>query len=208
MTSTQGEFWDKRYEEPGFSFGEAPNAFLAAQRSLFRPGMRVLVPGDGEGRNGVWLAEMGLSVTTVDASRIGVHKANMLAAERGVTIDACQADLTTWVWPQAEFDFVVSIYLHFPKADRALMHARMLSALKPGGRLILEGYTPRQLAHRFAGSVGGPPDRAMLFEPDDLKADFAGATIERLEETEVFLDEGKRHRGRSSVVRLVARAGA
>jgi SAM-dependent methyltransferase len=204
MTS-QGEFWDQRYREPGFAFGEAPNTFLAAQRSMFKPGMRALVPGDGEGRNGVWLAELGLNVTTVDASAIGVHKANMLAAERGVTIDAQQSDLTTWQWPTATFDVVASIYLHFPPEIRARMHAQMLMALKPGGHLVLEGYTPRQLAHRFAGSVGGPTDRGMLFEPNDLKSDFAGADILRLEEMEVTLDEGSRHRGRSSVVRLIAR---
>ena len=203
--TTQGAFWDQRYAEPGFAFGEAPNAFLAAQKPRFRQGMRALVPGDGEGRNGVWLAELGLNVTTVDASKIGVHKANLLSAERGVTIDAHCADLSVWKWPEAEFDVVAAIYLHFPKADRARMHGRMLAALKPGGILILEGYSPRQLLHRANGSVGGPPDPAMLFEPNDLRSDFAAAEIMVLVELEAILAEGKRHTGRSSVVRLIAK---
>jgi SAM-dependent methyltransferase len=203
--SPQGAFWDQKYAEPGFSFGEKPNAWLAVHRSYFRTGMRALVPGDGEGRNGVWLADLGLNVTTVDASAVGVHKARLLAAEHGVTIDAHVADLTKWRWPQNEFDVVASIYLHWPKPWRTTMHAHMLQALKPGGLLILEGYTPRQLAHRAAGSIGGPSDPDMLFEPQDLKGDFIGADIERLEETEVILDEGKRHQGKSSVVRVLVR---
>jgi SAM-dependent methyltransferase len=204
VVAPQVEFWDQRYTEAGFSFGEKPNAWLAAQRSRFKVGQRALVPGDGEGRNGVWLAELGLNVTTVDASRIGVHKANLLAAERGVTIDAHVADLTTWDWPERAFDVIVSIYLHWPEEVRAEMHDRMVQALKPGGVLILEGYSLRQLVFRAAGSVGGPGDPSMLFEPDDIEEDFLDLDIEHLDEEHVMLDEGKRHRGASSVVRLIA----
>jgi SAM-dependent methyltransferase len=202
--SPQAEFWDAKYTEAGFSFGERPNAWLAAQRSRFKVGQRALVPGDGEGRNGVWLAELGLNVTTVDASRIGVHKANLLAAERGVTIDANVADLTSWEWPENAFDVVVSIYLHWPEDIRAEMHDRMVQALKPGGVLILEGYSLRQLVYRAAGSAGGPGDPSMLFEPEDIEEDFLDLDIEHLDEERVTLDEGRRHRGASSVVRLIA----
>ncbi len=206
--SPQGAFWDQRYSEPGFAFGEKPNVFLMSQAAHYHKGMKALVPGDGEGRNGVFLAECGLHVTTVDASRIGVHKAKFVAGERGVAIDAQCADLETWPWPQGQFDVVVSIFLHFPAALRPRMHAHMLQALKPGGVVLLEGYSPRQLLHRANGSVGGPHDVTMLFESDDLRRDFAGADIVSLEEEEVELAEGPRHRGRSSVVRLVARVPA
>jgi hypothetical protein len=201
-------FWDERYREPGFSFGEAPNAWLAAQRSSFTIGQRALVPGDGEGRNGVWLAELGLSVTTIDASPIGVHKANLLAAERGVTLDAQVADLTTWPWPTEAFDVVATIYLHFPSAIRRDMHRRMLQSLKPGGLLILEGYSRRQLVFRASGSVGGvegPSDPDLLFDPAEIVADFDGLAFEHFEEERVTLDEGKRHRGPSAVVRMKGR---
>lgn len=200
-----GDFWDQRYAEPGFAFGEVPNAWLAANRSLFKTGMTALVPGDGEGRNGVFLAELGLNVTSVDASKIGTHKANLLAAERGVSITTEVADLTTWAWPKASFDVVASIYLHWPSRVRPRMHALMMAALKPGGYLLLEAYTPRQLLHRISGSVGGPADSDMLFEPADLRHDFAAMDIRRLEEMEVVLQEGSRHTGRSSVVRMLAR---
>lgn len=204
--STTSDFWDERFAQPGFAFGEAPNAFLAAQKNLVTPTMRAFVPGDGDGRNGVWLAEQGAHVTTVDASPIGVHKARLLAAERGVTIDAHVADLGAWPWPKAAFDFIASIYVHFPQAHRARMHRQMVAALKPGGLLILEGYTPRQLMYRAQGTRGGPSDPDMLFEPDDLILDFAAAEILHLEELVTDLDEGQRHRGPSALTRLVARA--
>jgi hypothetical protein len=203
-----GDFWDDKYREAGFSFGEAPNAWLAAQRSSFAVGQRALVPGDGEGRNGVWLAELGLNVTTVDASRIGVHKANLLAAERGVTLDARVADLTSWTWPDREFDVVAAIYLHFPSAVRRLMHRRMIAALKPGGLLILEGYTRRQLVFRASGSVGGPADADLLFDPLEVARDFAHLQFEHIDEERVYLDEGRRHQGSSAVLRLRGRRPA
>lgn len=200
-----GAFWDQRYAEPGFAFGEKPNEWLAANRDLFQPGMRALVPGDGEGRNGVFLAELGLDVTTVDASSVGVRKAQALAAKRGVKIDAQAADLLAWQWPKASFDVVASIYLHWPSRIRPQMHELMMAALKPGGIIVLEAYTPRQLSHRATGSVGGPADIDMLFEPSALRQDFAGMEIRHLEEVDVVLGEGNRHTGRSSVVRLLAR---
>lgn len=202
--SPAGRFWDQRYGEAGFIFGEAPNAWLAAQAPRLAGRSRALVPGDGEGRNGVWLAERGLEVTTVDASPIGVGKAQALAAQRGVAIDARVADLTTWAWPIGAYDLVVSIFLHFPADVRAEMHRRMFAALRPGGLLVLEGYAPRQLAHRAAGSVGGPQDVTMLFEPADLASDFAGLRLLHLTEDVVTLAEGPRHRGPSAVVRLLA----
>jgi SAM-dependent methyltransferase len=204
-SSPQGRFWDTRYAEPGFAFGREPNRFLASQSALIKSGTRALIPGDGEGRNGVWLARQGLRVTSVDASEVGVAKARSLAQAHGVTIDAICADLTGWAWPRDEFDLVASIYVHFPAADRAAMHRAMFQALRPGGHIVLEGYTPRQLAHRERGTTGGPADPAMLFEPEQLRTDFAGAQILHLEEVETDLSEGNRHVGLSSVVRLVAR---
>ncbi len=199
-------FWDERYAgQRGISFGTAPNVFLASQGSLLRKGQRALVPGDGEGRNGVWLAEQGLTVDTVDLSPVGVGNAKALAAERGVAIHAVAADLTAWAWPVAAYDLVVSIFLHFPAAIRADLHGRMSESLVPGGVMLLEGYTPAQTQHRAAGSVGGPHDAEMLFTPAQLRTDFAALEMVTLEEAEVDLDEGARHRGRSAVVRMIAR---
>jgi cyclopropane fatty-acyl-phospholipid synthase-like methyltransferase len=204
---TTGAMWDERYKGAEYAFGTAPNAFLRAEAARLRPGLSALVPGDGEGRNGVWLAGEGLRVTSVEASGVGVAKARALAAERGVALEAIHADLEDWAWPTARFDVVASIFLHLPPAVRAALHRRMLEALVPGGLLILEAYTPRQLEHRKAGAQGGPPPE-MLFTSGILAADFAEAEILALAEVETTLAEGTRHNGPASVVRLVARRRA
>ena len=199
------QFWDQRYIERGNSFGTAPNAFLASHAQLFKRGDRVLVPGDGEGRNGVWLAGLGLEVDTVDASSVGVANARALAADRGLTINAEVADLKTWNWPVARYDAVVSIFLHFWPDVRAGLHSNMLQTLKPGGVIVLEAYAPRHLEHQKAGTVGGPQTLEQLMTPQQLKSDFADAEMNSLVEAEVMLLEGTRHVGSSSVVRMIAR---
>ena len=201
---TTASIWDSRYGEVETAFGTEPNAFLASQRARFTPGMRALVPGDGEGRNGVWLATLGLDVVSVEASSVGCGKARRLAAARGTSVDVQCADLNDWPWPKAAFDIVAVIYVHFSPAERPLMHRRMYEALKPGGIVLIESYRPKHLERRKAGSVGGPPPE-MLVTADDLRADFAGADVVLVEEVETVLSEGVRHVGASDVVRFVAR---
>jgi len=198
-----GAFWDERYRGAEYAYGEAPNAFLASL--AFQPGGRALVPGDGEGRNGVYLAKLGLEVETLDLSAEGVRKARVLALSRGVKLDAKQADVLVWNWREGCYDVVALLYLHLPAPQRRILHRRALAALKPGGRIVLEAFTPAQLEKQKAGARGGPRDAALLYSADDLRADFAGAEIERLEEAEVDLREGALHVGASAVVRLVAR---
>jgi len=195
------DFWNSRYAEASFAYGTEPNAFLVSQRSLIRPGMKALAVADGEGRNGVWLAQQGLEVWSVDASDVGLGKAAQLAADRGVPLHTEQVELTAWEWPEADFDLVAAIYIHFPPDVRARMHRAMLNALRPGGLLILEAFTPEQLGYKS----GGPPVVEMLYTADMLRIDFAGAEIIQLEETVTELAEGKYHRGSASVVRMVAR---
>ena len=198
-------FWDGRYAGTDYAYGEAPNAFFASLAGTFLPGQRVLVPGDGEGRNGVFLAERGLVVETLDLSAEGVAKARRLADARGVRVDARQADVLRWDWPVAAYDVIALLYLHLVEAERRLVHARALAALKPGGRIVLEAFTPLQLERQQAGARGGPRDAALLYPPEDLRADFADAEIELLEEVESDLREGTLHVGPSAVVRMVAR---
>lgn len=202
-----GPKWDRRYAEAGYIFGTAPNAFLTAEAHRFKPRGRILVPGDGEGRNGIWLAEQGFAVTSVEASTVGVGKARVLAAARGVQLDIRHANLDAWDWPKAAFDGVAAIFVHFEPHVRSGFHRRMLAALKPGGLLLLEAFTPKHVENRKAGSRGGPPPE-MLYTGDLLRDDLAGAEIELLREEEVMLDEGSRHQGWAQVVRLVARRAA
>ncbi len=195
------EFWNQRFSQPGYTYGIEPNAFLVGQKNHLKPGMKALAVADGEGRNGVWLAQQGLEVLSVDGSEVGLRKARELAASRGATIRAELAELTNWNWPENEFDIVVAIFIHFPPEHRARMHEKMLGALKPGGLLLLEAFTPEQLKYK----TGGPPVEEMLYTADMLQNDFKGGDIVRLEEVLTELQEGPGHRGRAAVVRLVLR---
>ena len=198
------QFWDSRYGEEGFAYGMTPNVFLSSFADRFKTGQKVLVVGDGEGRNGVWLAEQGCKVVSVDSSRVGVDKAKNLAAEKGVEIEAVCADLNDWDWPELEFDFVVIIYVHFPPDVRATLHNKVVSTLKQGGQLIMESFTPEQLNY----SSGGPPVLEMLYTPEMMATDFKALEIQQLEECITELNEGKYHCGEGAVVRLLARKTA
>lgn len=197
-------FWDARYAGTGYLYGTDPNAWLAAEAHRLRPGGRVLAVADGEGRNGVWLARRGFAVTSVDVSAQGLAKARALAARQGVPLATVQADLRDWDWPVAAFDGVVAIFAHFPRPVRALLHRRMLEALVPGGLLLLEAYSPYQHLYR----TGGPQDLDLLYSAFRLREDLAGAELLLLEEVETEIAEGTGHRGRSAVVRCVARRPA
>lgn len=191
------EFWEQRYAEPGYAYGTQPNVYLTTHADLFQPGQRALVIGDGEGRNGVWLAEQGLQVLSVDYSATGLGKAEALARERHVSLRTECVDLTEWQWPQDEFDFVVIIYVHFPPDVRARLHRAALHALKPGGQLILEAFTFEQLQYQS----GGPPVREMLYDARLLEEDFCDGEILELNECCDVLNEGKYHVGDAAIVR-------
>jgi len=197
--------WDARYAPEPYAYGEAANGFLVAQSHRLKPGMRALVPGDGEGRNGVWLAEQGLGVDTLDLSARGVAKAGRLAAARGVGLNAMQADVLAWTWPREAYDVVALIYLHLAADERRRLHAKALATLKPSGLLILEAFRPEQLAAREAGARGGPREARLLYTRADLAADFAAQDILELAEASAVLEEGALHVGASEVVRAVVR---
>jgi len=193
--------WDARYAGAGHAFGTAPNRHLEAQAPRLRPGMRALALGDGEGRNGVWLAERGLEVTAVDWSAAGLAKAGALAASRGVALRTVAADLTAWDPPRGAFDLVAWIFVHLPPADRALVAGRAAAALAPGGLLVLEGFTPAQEGRRS----GGPRDPSLLLSAALVRHHFAGLELLECLEGTVRLDEGPKHQGEAEVVRAVLR---
>ena len=198
-------FWDQRFAEPGYKYGTEPNAFLREQATRLPAAADVLVPGDGEGRNGVWLARQGHRVTAVDSSAVGLDKARALAAREGVALATTLADLADWTPATAAFDAVVLVYTHLPSAIRAGAHRRLAQGLKPGGWLLLEAFHPAQLAH----ASGGPKDPDMLYTPELLSADFAGLLSPVLAwHGETTLSEGRGHQGLAHVTRWVGqRAG-
>lgn len=203
----QEHMWSTRYRDAGedYVFGTAPNRFLAGRAALLSSGATALSVADGEGRNAVWLAEQGLAVTATEISPVALEKARKLAAGRRVEVDFVLADAVSWAYPEAAFDFVVAVFIQFADpAQRARIFAGMQRALKPGGHLIVQGYTPRQLEYR----TGGPSAPENLYTADMLRTAFAGLEILHLQEYEDVLEEGVGHKGRSALVGLVARRPA
>ncbi|HWI36994.1 MAG TPA: class I SAM-dependent methyltransferase [Burkholderiales bacterium] len=202
MSNAELDRWNERYRVPDYLFGTAPNAFLAANASHLKRGQRALCVADGEGRNSVWLAEQGLEVVAFDFSPAAVDKARRLAAARGVGVRYDLASVYEWEWPAAAFDVVAAIFVQFADPPmRAFMFERMARALKPGGLLLTEGYTPAQLKY----GTGGPKHVDQLYTGQLLRDAFAGFEVLELREYEAELDEGSRHRGMSAVIDFVAR---
>ena len=197
--SDPGAFWNARFGAEPTVYGEGPNVFFAQQLARLAPG-RILLPGDGEGRNAVHAATRGWSVRSFDASSVGVDKALAMAKRQGVTIEAEVGDAHDWA-PGEAFDAIGLCYLHTPPPLREAFHPRVVDWLKPGGTLIVEGFGPGQLAF----TSGGPKAPDMLFTTAMLEADFAGLEVELSVTEEVVLDEGPYHQGQAEVTRLVAR---
>ena len=197
-----GRHWDERYGGEPTVYGTAPNAFFADWLKDRAAG-RLLLPGDGEGRNAVHAAACGWSVRSFDASTVGVDKSLAAAAAKGVTVEAEVGTCQDWL-PGESFDAIGLFYLHLVPDLRPAFHGRVCRWLKPGGVLVLEGFGPGQLAF----DSGGPKAHDMLFTVDMLTRDFAGLDIVQAETLEVVLDEGPYHQGRAEVTRLVARRPA
>lgn len=199
------EFWDNRYGEPIYAYGESPNAFFQQQLEALQPGT-ILLPADGEGRNGVYAARMGWEVSCNDLSLSGERKARRLAADYKVSLHFRVGDFLTLDYGNERFNAVAFIFAHFPSVVRSAIHKKAIELLAPGGVILLEAFTPDHLKFSAVNpKAGGPQDPAMLYTAEILREDFATLDIEVLEEIETELNEGLYHCGRSAVVRMVAR---
>ncbi len=190
--------WDERYDDEAYAFGTEPNDFLRAEAGRISRG-RVLCLADGEGRNGVYLAELGHDVLSVDLSSVGLRKAEALAQDRGVQIATHLADLAEWPIEAESWDGIVSIFCHLPIDIRTSLHRRVVAGLKPGGIFVLEAYTPDQLAH----GTGGPGSVDLLMTSTALSEELAGLELVHNRELERDVVEGSFHTGRAAVVQVV-----
>ena len=199
--------WNERYSEAEYIFGTEPNDFLRDEFRKIASGGRVLCLAEGEGRNAVFLAEQGYQVTAMDMSEVGLNKALQLAQDRGVDITIQVADLADYEFGEAQWDGIVSIWAHLPKAVRQHVYAQIAPALKPDGIFIVEAYTAQQLT---MDAVGGPPatQQERFGSLAALRTELAQLEeISGIEKQRV-ISEGKRHQGLSAVVQFVAKKTA
>ena len=197
--------WDERYKEHEFAYGKEPNVFFKEWISKLEPG-KILMPADGEGRNGVFAARLGWKVTSFDLSNEGRSKALKLAKENGVAIEYIVEDFEQLDFEQNIFDAIGLVYAHFSAEKKPIFHRKLNSYLKPGGVIILEAFSKSQIEYKKINpSVGGPDDINMLYSKAEIMTDFENYEILMLEEEEIILNEGKYHNGKGSVIRFVGR---
>ncbi|HEX3938954.1 MAG TPA: class I SAM-dependent methyltransferase [Xanthobacteraceae bacterium] len=193
--------WETRFSGPGYAFGKEPAAFLKAQAHRLPASGKALSIADGEGRNGVWLAERGLDVLAIDFSPTALQKSRALAAERGVTLATELADVMAWRWPAEAYDVIVAIFIQFvTPAERSTLFDNMKHALKPGGLLLLHGYRPEQLRYR----TGGPQEADHMYTRALLEAAFGDMKQIEIFEHDSVVSEGSSHVGMSALIDLVA----
>lgn len=201
MAEIENRFWETRFAVPHYLFGTAPNQFLASQRHRLKPGQTALALADGEGRNGVWLAEQGLDVLSVDFSPAAQAKAKALARERGVALRTELADLTRRAWEREAYDVVAAVMIQFAASPaREQIFAGAKQALKHGGLVILQGYRPEQLAYK----TGGPPEADNMYTEEMLRRIFSDMRILHLRAHDDEISEGPGHSGMSALIDLVA----
>ncbi|MBS1976717.1 MAG: class I SAM-dependent methyltransferase [Bacteroidetes bacterium] len=192
------KFWDERYNSNVTVYGELPNAFFKQQLDLLTPG-RILLPADGEGRNSIYAAQKGWKVEAFDFSEEGRRKTLVRAEKLSLNVDYQIADFATVALKQTFYDAIALIFAHMNSRLRKEFHQKCIQALKPGGTLIFEAYTPRQLEL----NSGGPKDPDYLCTPELLSEEFKGLHLKMNSIVETVLDEGPFHKGLASVVRLV-----
>jgi SAM-dependent methyltransferase len=193
-------FWERRYAEAPYAYGTEPNGFLVEVADRMPPGP-VLCIAEGEGRNAVWLAGRGHAVTAVDASVAGLTKAAALARTRGVQLETIAADLASFEIAPGAWSGIVAIFAHLPPPLRRAVHRAAARGLAPGGVIVIEAFTPRQLAF----GTGGPQQPELLYTLDVLREDFSGLELVIGRETERDVVEGLYHTGRAAVVQVLAR---
>lgn len=199
MTDFKSNFWDERYSAKEYVYGKEPNQFFKEQLHKIIPPGKLLLPGEGEGRNAVYAAKMGWHVDAFDQSPVAKLKALRLAEENNVTINYSTVDLAKFTPIKNYYDCAAIIFVHFNSEDRKSFNKKIIDSLKPGGKIILELFSKDQ----FEKSSGGPQDLEMLYTLNEIKNDFEELKTILIEEKNIFLNEGDKHKGEASVIRYV-----
>jgi len=194
---SQQEFWNQKFSREGFLYGTKPNTFIASNSKSFPRGAKVLCLGEGEGRNAIFLAKRGFTVTAIDASDIGLSKLHFRALEENVKVETICADLNEWEVKE-QYDVIVASYLHMYKSEREDLFDKIQDSLKVDGIFIGEFFSTKQLEY----NSGGPKDEDLLYTVEDFTKHFALYDTE-VKEVVTILDEGKGHQGEACVIRVI-----
>lgn len=195
--------WNQKFAGEAYLYGKHPNTFLASYIDELPRHSRILFIGEGEGRNACYAASRGLRAVALDASDIGLEKAQRLAHEIGVEIWTIHMDLSQWQAEENEYDAVMTSFLHLKEPLRSAAFREALKVLKPGGIFVAEFFS----VHQLPRTSGGPKDVDLLYTAEALKPIFTqdGYTIEYLCEEIAHLEEGHGHQGEAELVRVVVR---
>lgn len=200
----QQNFWNQRYADEHYAYGTLPNDYLKEKSADVRPG-KILLPAEGEGRNAVFIAKLGWEVEAFDQSAAGKNKALLLAENNDVNIIYIISDVENILYPENSFDALALIFAHFPGEDRRIEHGKLSRFLKPGGHLIIIGFSKKQATfQQLNPKSGGPRDVGMLYDLEELKEDFSDFEFIEAAEQVVTLAEGEFHQGEASVIRIFA----
>ena len=193
------DFWNEKFANTEYVYGTEPNDFLVSAVTKLKRGATLSL-AEGEGRNAVWLAQQGFTVSAIEQSEKGVGKTLRLALQRGVIVMAERGELEIFHIQPNSWDLVVSIFAHTPQELRRKLHRQVVAGLKPGGVFVLEAYTPAQIAN----NTGGPKDASLMPTAELLRSELAGLVFDRIEEVEREVVEGSLHTGTAHVVQVVA----
>lgn len=199
------EFWDDRYNQTTYVYGEEPNLFFKENLNKLEVG-RILLPAEGEGRNAVYAARKMWQVEAFDQSAQGREKAMKLAEKYQVSFSYTIGGIDALNYPPASFDLIAFIYAHTPSNIRSHFHADLLPYLKSGGYVILEGFSKAHQKHQQDNPhAGGPREEDMLYSVEEIPLLFPGLETLALTEQEIILSEGIAHKGEASVIRYIGR---
>lgn len=205
MSDSWTDRWNERYRQSEFAYGKHPNQYLKEQLEKL-PAGSILFPAEGEGRNAVFAARLGWTVSAFDISVEGKNKALQLAETNHVTIHYEVGALEALPYAPEQFDAMALIYAHFPADIKSQYHQTLSNYLRKGGMLIFEAFSKNHLEYLAKNeNVGGPKDLGSLFSIDEIKSDFANYEILELAEKEIELSEGLYHNGMGSVIRFLGR---
>jgi len=200
MDNFDSKFWDERFSPEEYIYGTSPNKFFREQIDKLTPG-KILLVGEGEGRNAVYAAKNGWRVDAVDYSSVARDKALRLAKISGVSIKYDVQKIQSFVPVTNFYDTAALIFVHLNPFERKALHWKIIDALAPKGIVIFEVYEKDQ----FGKTSGGPQNLEMLYSLDEIKSDFAELDTVLLKKENIILDEGDKHTGEASIIRYVGK---